>query len=145
MTTNAFLSNITVELNLNDSATSPENYVTIPEVNDFPSFGESTPLERVTHFQSTSEEYIGGLADGDEFTMGCNRTHASPNYQDSIIGLKGLTRGIRITETDTSVSPNTTTIYTCDVVVLGWSAAPGVGTKQGINFNFKITGGVTLS
>lgn len=142
MTTNSFLSDIQVELNLVASSVSPQNFVVVPEPNDFPNFGESTPLEDVTHFQSTSREYIGGLADGDEFTLACNRVHSSPNYQDSIVSLKGLTRTMRITETDKSVSPNTTRTYTCDVVILGWSIAPGVGTKESINFNFKITGGV---
>lgn len=145
MTTNAFLSNITIELNTSAASVSPETFVTVPEVNDFPGFGESTPLEDVTHFQSTSREYIGGLADGDEFTMSCNRVHNSPNYQDTLIGLKGLTRKMRVTETNTSVSPNTSTVFTFDVVILGWSLAPGVGGKQGINFNFKVTGGVSLS
>lgn len=145
MSTNAFLSNLLIEMNLNASTVSPEVFITVPEPNDFPNFGESTPLEDVTHFQSTSREYIGGLADGDEFTLSCNRVHSSPNYHDSIIALKGLTRTMRITETDTSVSPNTTRVYRCDVVVLGWSIAPGVGAKESINFNFKITGGVTIS
>lgn len=145
MTTNAFLSNLLIELNLNDSSVSPENFVTIPEVTDFPSFGETTPLEDATHFQSTSREYIGGLADGEEFTMACSRVHSSPNYQQSIIALKGLTRTMRVTETDTSVSPNTSVVYTASVVILGWSMSPGVGAKNNINFNFKITGGVTLS
>lgn len=144
MTTNAFLSNLLVELNLNASSVSPQNYQTIPEVSDFPNFGETTPLEDVTHFQSTSREYIGGLADGDEFSLTCNRVHLSPSIQQQIIALQGLTRGMRITEKDTSVSPNTSVIYTCDVVVLGWSDAPGVGAKNSINLNFKITGGVTI-
>lgn len=145
MTTNAFLSNISIQLCLSALTVSPQVYVQIPEANDLPNFGESTPLEDVTHFGSTSREYIGGLADGDEFTLACNRVHSSPNYQDSIIGLKGLTRAMRIVETDTSVSPNTTRTYDFNVVILGWSLAPGVGSKHTINFNFKITGGVTRS
>lgn len=145
MATNAFLSNETIEINTSASTVSPETFVTLPEGSDISGFGESTPLVRVTHYQSASEEYIGGLADGDEFSVSCNRVHTSPNYQDTLIGLKGLTRTMRITETNTSVSPNTTTVYTFDVVILGWTMAAPVGDKPTITFNFKITGGVALS
>lgn len=145
MTTNAFLSNETIEINTSASTVSPETFVTIPEATDISGFGESTPLVDVTHYGSTSREYIGGLADGDEFSITCNRVHNSPNYQESLIALKGLTRTMRITETDTSVSPNTTTVYTFDVVILGWSKAPPVGENPKINFNFKVTGGVVIT
>ncbi len=145
MSTNSFLSRLLIQINLNQASVSPEVFVEIPEVNDFPSFGESTPLEDVTHFQSTSREYIGGLADGDEFSMTCNRVHRSPDIQGSLIALKGLTRTLKVTERDASVSPNTTKVYRANVVILGWSLAPGVGTKQSITFNFKITGGVSIT
>ena len=145
MTTNAFLSTITAQINLVASTVSPEQYVTLPEGSELSGFGESTPLVDVTHYQSTSREYIGGLADGDEFSVTCNRTHSSPNYQDSIIALKGLTRGMKVTETDTSVSPNTTRLYSFDVVILGYTISPPVGDKVSITYNFKISGGVTVA
>lgn len=146
MATNAFLSRETIEINLNANGVSPLNYVTLPEGSEISGFGESTPLVDVTHYGSTSREYIGGLADGDEFSITCNRVHASPNYQETLMStLKGLTRGMRITETDASVSPNTSTIYTFDVVVLGYTINPPVGDRVQITFNFKITGGVTIA
>lgn len=145
MTTNAMRSDITIELNLLDADVSPEQYVTLPEGSELTGFGEVTPLLDVTHYQSTSREYIGGLADGNEFTVTCNRTHDSPNYQDAVIALKGLTRGMRVTETDSSESPNTTRTYTFEVVVLGWNITPPVGDKVSISFDFKITGGITVA
>ena len=146
MTTNAFISNELIEVNLNANGVSPLNYVTLPEGSEISGFGESTPLVDVTHYQSTSREYIGGLADGDEFSITSNRVHASPDYQNQMmVTLKGLTRGMRITETDTSVSPNTVRIYSFDVVILGWTQNAPVGDKVSITFNFKITGGITIS
>lgn len=145
MATNAILSNETVEINLNASTVSPQNYVTLPEVTELSGLGETKPLVDVTHYQSTSREYIGGLADGDEITITMNRVHSSPNYQDQVVAIIGATRGMRITETDTSVSPNTTRIYTFDVVILGWSNAPSVGDQVSMSMTFKITGGVTIA
>ena len=146
MATNAFLSRETIEINLNDKTVSPEVFVTLPEVLEISGFGESTPLVDVTHYGSTSREYIGGLADGDEFSIISNRVHSSPNYQETIMSdLKGLTRTMRITETDASVSPNTSTTYTFDVVILAYTINPPVGDRVQLTFNFKITGGVTIS
>ena len=144
MTTNAFKPSVTIQVNLNASTVSPQNFVTIPEGTEV-SFGETTPLLDATHYQSTSREYIGGLADGEEFSCTCNRVHSSPNYQATLIGLKGLTRTMKVTITDTSVSPNTSVIYMFDTVILGWNEAPPVGEIDKITFNFKISGGITLS
>ena len=89
MATNAFLGGITFARL--DSGVSPNVYRSIEEINDLPTLGETTPLVRATHFDSTSEEYIGGLADGDEFSLQCNRVHISPSQQDWLIGQKGKT------------------------------------------------------
>ncbi len=147
MTTNAILSNVLVEINTNkfSELTSPQVWNTVPEVTSLSGLGESTPLEDVTHFQSTSREYIGGLADGDEFTLESNNVHQSPDVLALVKGYKGLTKYMRVTEKDTSVSPNTERVYTFDAVVMGWSFAPEVGGAGQINYTFKISGGVTES
>ncbi|WP_372810081.1 hypothetical protein [Litorivivens sp.] len=145
MTTNAILSNILVEIFTQKFASlpSPQVVKTIPEVTELSGLGESTPLVRATHFQSTSEEYIGGLADGDEFTITCNSVHQSPDILALVKSYKGLTKYMRVTEKDTSVSPNTSRIYTFDAVVMGWSLAPALADKGSVSFTFKISGGVT--
>ena len=142
MSTNAYLSNILFQLVVTGS---PTTYVEIEEVLEPPSVGETAPLVDVTHTQSTSREYIGGLADGDEFSCTCNRVISSPSGQNQLIALKGLTRTFRVTSKDTSESPNATSSYTFDAVILGWSIQPAVGEQDKIAFSFKISGGVAIS
>jgi len=140
MTTNAYLSNIKVELVGTDS---PITYSELEEVMGGVQVGESAPLVDVTHLQSTSREYISGLADGDEFSLECNMSPNSPSIQQQFIALKGSTRSLRVTSTDLSTSPNTSRTYTFSSVFLGWSLQPAVGEQDKITFNFKISGGIT--
>lgn len=140
--TDAILSNILVEFQL---ATSPITWETLEEVTSLGGVGETAPLVRATHFQSTSEEYIAGLADGEEFTIECNRVHTAANIQDNVVGYKGLTKTVRVTDKDTSVSPVTTVLYTMSVVVLGWTVTPQLGDVSKINFTCKISGGITVA
>lgn len=143
MATNAFLGGITFARK--NTAVSPATYPVLEEVIDLPSIGETAPLVRATHFQSTSEEYIAGLADGDEFTVQCNRVHTGSSEQDTMIGLKGTTITLRITHSRTNVSPVQTKIYTLDVVVLGWSVGPSIDDRNTISYTFKITAGIAIT
>ena len=68
MATNAFLGGITFARK--DTGVSPNVYRSIEEVIDLPNFGETAPLVKATHFASTAQEYIAGLADGDELSCG---------------------------------------------------------------------------
>lgn len=143
MTTNAFLGGIAFARQ--NVTTSPETWDALEEINDLPSIGETAPLVNVTHFGSTSMEYIAGLADGDEFTISCNRVHASPSVQDAFIAEKGLTKTYRVVHTDTSVSPNTVKTYTFSAVNLGWSLSPSIEDKNSIGYTFKLSGGITIT
>jgi hypothetical protein len=143
MTTNAYLSNIKVELA--DTTVSPITYSELEEVVSGVTVGETAPLVDVTHFQSTSREYISGLADGDEFSLECNAVTTSPAIQQQFIALKGETKTLRVTATNTRVSPNVAKYYTFSAVFLGWSLVPNVGEGDKLNFTFKITGGITRS
>ena len=142
--TDAILSNVLVEISP-DGTASPTVWHTVPEVTALSGLGETAPLVRATHFQSTSEEYISGLSDGEEFTIEANNVHQSPDVLAIVKGFKGLTKAMRITDKDTSVSPNTTRVYTFDAVQLGWTFAPALGDKGTITFTCKISGGVTES
>lgn len=140
MTTNAYLSYLTVEL---QNTGSPITYSALEEVKSGVAVGETAPLVDVSHFTSTSREYIAGLADGDEFSLECNAVTTSPAVQQTFIALKGETRTLRITTTNTRVSPNVSKTYTFSAVFLGWSITPAVGEADAITFNFKISGGIT--
>lgn len=144
MTTNAYLSNIKVELVT--TTVSPNTYTELPEVMGGVQIGETAPLVDVSHLQSTSREYIAGLSDGDEFSLECNRViNASPDIQGLFISLKEQTRTLRVTATNTRVSPNITKTYTFSAVFLGYSLNPAVGEQDKITYSFKISGGVTIA
>ena len=138
--TDAYLSNIKVEL---VSLTSPETFSELEEVTSGVQVGETAPLVDVSHFQSTSREYIAGLEDGDEFSLECNANMNSPSVQQQFIALKGQTRSLLVTATSTRVSPNVTRTYRFSAVFLGWGLTPNVGEADKMTFSFKISGGVT--
>lgn len=140
MTTNAYLSFLKVELV--DTTVSPNTFSELEEVTGGVTVGETNPLVDTSHFQSTSREYIAGLADGDEFSAECNAVTTSPAIQQQFIALKGETRTLRVTVTNTRVSPNVSRTYTFSAVFLGWQLAPAVGEQDKLNFNFKISGGI---
>lgn len=140
MATNAYLSNIKVDL---VGTASPIVYSELEEVNGGVNVGETAPLVDVSHLQSTSREYIAGLADGSEFSLECNATMSSPSVQQQFIALKGQTRSLRITAAKTDVSPNVNRTYTFSAVFLGWNLSPAVGEADKLTFNFKISGGIT--
>lgn len=145
MTTDAILSNVLVQVNPNIDGSPTPAYLTIQEVTGLSGLGETAPLLRATHFQSTSEEYIAGLADGEEFTIECNRVHESPSAQDKMVSYKGLTKRFQVTDKDLSVSPNTSVVYTFDAVILGWTLGPQLGDVSKINYTCKISGGITVT
>lgn len=140
MSSNAYLTNLKVEV---ASQTSPETFTELPEVIGGVKFGETLPLVNVSSMLSESEEYIGGLPDGDEFSVECNRIiNASPDVQGLFISLSGQIRKLRITITNKRVTPNVSKVYEFDAVFLGWTSSPSVGEQDKISFNFKITGGI---
>lgn len=137
------LSNISVQRR---TAASPEAYESLENPAGGVTVGETAPLVDVTNFEDTSRRYIAGLADGDEFSVECNATHASsPSVQQSWIALKGQTEHMRIINRNTRVSPNTLRYYNFDAVFLGWSLQPEIGGADKLTFNFKISGGITRS
>ena len=141
MATNAFLSNF--KFDLKDTTVSPNTYSQLEEVVSGGQVGETTPTIDVSHLTSTSREYIGGLQDGDEFSLECNRVHTSPAVQEEIIALVGLNRTFRVTITDTRVSPNTAKTYEFEATILGYTVGNSVGEAARITFSFKISGGIT--
>jgi hypothetical protein len=51
---------------------SPENFITIGEVKAAPPISVQKDLVEVTHMTSTAKEYLGGLSDGQRFSVTCN-------------------------------------------------------------------------
>lgn len=120
------------------------NYVTLPEVTEVSGLGASVPLVDVTHFASTSKEYIGGLEDGSEISVTSNFL-ADNSTQDLLTGSgfngSGKTFGMQFTTTD---GTNTIT-YTFEVVNLGYEITPAIDDKNSIAYTFKISGAIVAS
>lgn len=120
--------------------TSPETYNDIEEVTDISGFGEVAELVEVTNFDSGgNKEYIGGLADGVEFSLTCNDVPSATEQA----ALRGTTVGSTITMqyAKTNESPEIT--YSFSAVYLGYEEAPSVSEQNQISFTFKITGAIT--
>ena len=119
-------------------------YVLLPEVTEVSGLGASVPLVDVTHFASTSKEYIGGLEDGSEISVTSNFL-ADNATQNLLTGAgfngSGKTFGMQFTTTD-----GTSTItYTFQVVNLGYEITPAIDDKNSIAYTFKISGAIVAS
>lgn len=138
MTTNAFSSGITVSLG---DAASPEVFTAIEEAFDISGLGETKELVEATHFASGgSKEYIAGLADGDEFTISCNKVQGA-TQQAAMRTAAGATRNFQVAVTDGTTAET----YAFAGVILGWGLGPAIGDRNTIEFTVKISGGITIS
>lgn len=140
MATSGFTGGVTFQLS--DGA-SPEVYSTIQEVKSLSGLGKTNPLIDTTSFDSTAREYIAGLADGQEITVECVRTHASPNVQDAFIAIidSQTTRNFKLTLTDGT----TAIVYTFAGVPLSWAITPSFDDAAMISFTLKISGTITVA
>lgn len=122
---------------------SPEVYSTIQETKSLSGLGKTNPLIDVTSFDSAAREYIAGLADGQEISIECVRTHASPNIQDALIAIvdSKTTRNFKLTLTDGT----TPIVYTFAGVPLSWAIAPSFDDAAMISFTLKISGDITVA
>lgn len=141
MSTSAFISGYTVK---RSSGGSPETYADVPEVIEISGFGQTNDLVDVTHFGSDGvREYISGLADGQEFTVTCNRLPDNA-VQASMIADVGskLTTTYQIVETD---GRGNTETFQFAAVALSWGVGPQVDDRATISFSLKISGDITKS
>lgn len=135
---------VNVDFQYIDKTGSPWVYNTVPNAMEGLEIGEVSPLVRVSNFLSTSEEYIGGLPDGVDFSVTCARDFDdSPNIQALLKSFKGLTKSFRAVVSDKSGSPIVGENLTFDAVILGWRSVFAVGEADKVAFDFKISGGVT--
>ena len=142
MATSAFKGGLTVKRV--NTGVSPNVATAIPEVKSMGGLGKSNELIDVTNFDSNNvREYIAGLADGKEFTVQCNRTHASPSQQDVLIADvdAGSTITLKVELTDGTTQKN----YQFSAVALEWDIVPAINDANIIDFRFKISGDITVS
>ena len=143
--TAAFKGGLTVSRQ--NTTVSPVAYQALEEVRSLSGFGKTNPLIDATSMDSTSMEYIAGLADGNEITIECLRVHTASNKQDDLITDidNGTTSNFQIVLTDNSVSPILTKTYTFAGVCLSWSVTPSYSDANMISFTVKITGDITVA
>jgi len=127
---------------MSDSA-SPEDYSVVEEAKSVSGLGKTNPLIDTTSFDSTSREYIAGLADGQEISVECVRVHTASNIQDTVITAidSGLTKNFQLTLTDGTTSKT----YTFAAVCLSWAITPSFDDATMVSFTFKITGDITVA
>jgi hypothetical protein len=128
-------------------STSPNAYEAIEEVKSLSGLGKTNPLIDSTSFDSTSMEYIAGLADGSEITVECLRVHTASSAQNNLVTDvdDGTTSAFQLVLTDASTSPNLVKTYTFNAVCLSWSISPSYTDANGISFTLKITGSITVA
>ena len=127
------------QFKLGDGA-SPIVYTKVAEVLRVGEIGSTAPEVSVTNLDSTSQEYIGGLVDGNQFEIEMN--HLVGNTEQELLrdGV-GVTKVIQMTWND---SPNTNASFSA--VVLDFSrgeTTPEVQLKS--TCSFRITGDITWS
>lgn len=87
-------------LKLGDAATPTEAFTTVAKIMEIDPITQTKPLVDVTNLESTGREYIGGLADGDEFNVAAQlimdqATHGEAAGVDKVF-LDGLPRNFEL-------------------------------------------------
>lgn len=134
--TAASIGNWTLKVGTNAS---PEVLTSVEEVLDVSEFGAENELIDVTNWDTTvgEKEYIGGLADGTEFTVECNFVTGT-THQSALRADKGSTRTFEL-----KYNGSTTITFTGTAVNLGWKNLPSTSEQNKVSFSFKVSGGIT--
>jgi len=132
--TAATLGNWKVKIGTNAS---PQVLTEIEEVLDLDGFGESSELVDVTNFDTTlgQKEFIGGLSEGDEFSVTANYISTAASHQAAIRADQTSTRLFDIRYLGTS--PNQK--WTGEAVLMGWRIIPSLDEQNQVEFTFKIS------
>lgn len=140
MTTEAFVGNVFFE---RGNGGTPEVYTRICQVREISGLGQTNDLVDVTTFCSEgSREYIGGLADGEEVTIGMNYETSSAQIAAMIADVNNkATRAFRLVIDSGSPS----VIISFSAAAIGWVLNPAVDDANQISFTLKISGDITIA
>jgi len=125
-------------IGIGDSA-SPEVFTTIAEINSIDGPGGTAAEIDVTDLSSTSKEFVLGLQDEGDISLGGNYIPA--NTQHALLRTlraSGASRNYRISFTD---SPITT--WTFAARVKGFSISNGVDGVTALSVTLRVTGSIT--
>lgn len=140
MTTDAFVGDIFLDRGNDDS---PQTFTRVCTVFGISEFGESNELVEATTFCSGgNREYIGGLADGDEFSVECNYEQGNTDILAMIADVKAkATRRFQIVAEHSSPSE----VFGFAAVCMSWKLGPSIDGKNVISFGLKISGPVEIN
>lgn len=140
MTTEAFVGNVFFE---RGNGATPEVFTRICQVRELSGIGQTNDLIDVTTFCSAgSREYIGGLADGEEITVGMNYETSSTQIAAMISDVDSkATRNYRLVIDSGSPSQ----IISFAAASIGWVLSPAVDDANQISFTLKISGDITIA
>jgi hypothetical protein len=140
MTTDAFVADIFF---YRGDGASPEVFTKICQVYGISGLGETNNLVKATTFCSAgNEEYIGGLADGEEITITANYEQGDANLLQMITDVKNRTVGnYRIVAENSSPAET----FAFAALARGWKLSPSVDDRNMLEFTLKISGAVTVS
>lgn len=127
---------------------SPEAFNKICSVFSISGLGTTNDLVDATTFCSGgSKEYIAGLADGAQVTLGCNfRADGSDEEQTQKSMIDDVdARAIRTFEltADGDLDGVDNERFSFQAVCVGWNLAPSPTAKNAINYVIKISGPIT--
>lgn len=127
---------------------SPEIFTKICSVFSISGLGTTNDLVDATTFCSLgTKEYIAGLADGAEVTLGCNfRADGSDEETTQRSMMDDVdNRAIRTYEmtADGDLDGIDNERFSFQALAVGWNLAPSTSAKNGVNFVLKISGRIT--
>ena len=122
---------------------SSEAFTALEGMRSAPQIGKTNPLIDTTDFDSTSREYIAGLADGTELTIDCKKDLSSGTQQAVLVG--HVTAGTNVNCQAVWTDGTNTTTFAFAVTAIGYSNQPSYEDVNMISFTLKITGAITES
>lgn len=142
MTNHAFVGGIYLE---RGDGLSPESFARICQVYNYSGFGQSNEQTEVTTFCSAgSKEYVGGLADGSEFSLDLNfETYqwASGPIEEMIADVEA--RAVRNFQLVADDGTNPAVTFHFAASCMSWELAPSIDSKNSVKFGLKISGAIT--
>lgn len=128
-------------LSIGDGGDPTEVFTEVPKINSMDGLGQTSPDINVSTWESGAEEYISGLADGDEITVNMNKLVDNP-VQDGLIAdaKQKVNRNFELAVDDSTKTE--TFLFTLSLK--SWKFIPGGNTeKHTIEVTGKISGEIT--
>ena len=117
-----------------------EVFTLIPEVFSMSGLGSTNSTIDVTTWESTSKEYISGLADGQNVTIECNRVLNDTEQEALIADVESkLTRNFELDMGDGTVVET----FSFALAMLTWTISPAGEDKHTLSIEGKLTGAIT--